>query len=442
MCLKRLRFTETFGVALAPENISFDIAESKSDKPSSITPVVEAIHGGMTRNKTFYPDNELEAAQESWLTPYLKPVLKDHNSWSGDPLGRVKKAEFVASQLLPGKQCLKLSLEINDHDAIERILDGRYRTVSIGASANRVTCSICGKNLVETGFCGHNRGKKYESQECYWIIGGLEFEEISFVNIPGDPHAQIVAPNANKSTKEGRSNELNDDKITESVIDLTELDSLIDTEQSQVVEANSEELKTSSEPIVEADTNAEKSSEEQFTANNTQTVQLQAQITMLQEQVAERDIVIASLERELKESRDSHAILQAQVEEMRGQLQEANDETAQMHDQNVRIATAAHRLLAEHVVNLQIVLGEVKPDEKLTKVGEIIRQKASTIKAKIDELVTKRPKRQMQAVENPGAAIPGPIDVAEDKEDLTVPKTKTLEDLANMATSILTRKQR
>jgi hypothetical protein len=71
-------------------------------------------------------------------------------------------------------------------------MDGRYLTVSIGATTDAAICSICGQNLVEEGWCGHDKGEKYDGQECYWIVGNLWFDECSWVNVPADSNAQVI----------------------------------------------------------------------------------------------------------------------------------------------------------------------------------------------------------------------------------------------------------
>lgn len=409
--MKKFRFTENLEVAISRQAISMDVAENKSEPVTSITPTVEAIHSIITKNKTFYPEDELLIALETWTSPHPKPILINHNWWSGDPVGRVKKAEFAPSQILIGSNCIKLILNISNKDTIEKVLDGRYLTMSIGASANKVICSICNTNLVESGMCSHHRGRKYEGKECFWTIGGLEFEEISFVSIPADPNAQVIVKN---HTEGG------DETVKESaIVDLSDLEALI-----AVGEQNVETLHVTESVSQQAETQTAPPSDKG----------MQPEIDKLSKQ-------IEGLQNTIQELISAKESLSEENIKLGEKIVTLQKETTEMHAQNIRIATSAHRLMAEHVVNLEIMLNEITMEQKIDRTNELIRLKSSVLKTKSEELIEKRPRRQMPTVSSPGAAIPSAGDVAEDTKDLTSPKTKTLADLAEVATSILIRKQ-
>ncbi len=171
---------------------SFKLKESQSSgNQRKMVVTVEGIHTGMTKNKTFYPGDTLSGSVESWTNPHQKPVLKNHNE-SSEPLGRIISAEYVES-ILTDKFTIRMKLEITDPDAIQKFADGRYKTFSVGGSANKVSCSICAKNLVEEGYCGHWRGRKYDGKETHWIISDYTGDEISVVNMPADVFSQAIA---------------------------------------------------------------------------------------------------------------------------------------------------------------------------------------------------------------------------------------------------------
>jgi hypothetical protein len=157
--------------------------------PVSVT--VEAIHSGMTGNFNYYSRSELQKAAETWLRPYNKPVLKHHNMES-EPLGRVSGVNFRQSSLKRGAYCTELKLDIVDPDAAQKIADGRYSTVSVGTIVTSAVCSICKNDWVK-GVCEHRKGQVYDGKLCYWHLQIGEHVEVSFVNHPADPYAQVAS---------------------------------------------------------------------------------------------------------------------------------------------------------------------------------------------------------------------------------------------------------
>lgn len=155
-----------------------------------VTVKVEAIHSGMTGNYNYYPRAELERAVESWVSPYNKPVLKHHNL-NSEPIGRVVGANFRQSSLKRGSYCAELTLDILDPDAEQKVRDGRYSTVSVGTVVTSAVCSICKADWVKS-ICEHRKGQVYDGKLCYWVLRVGEHVEVSFVNHPADPYAQVT----------------------------------------------------------------------------------------------------------------------------------------------------------------------------------------------------------------------------------------------------------
>jgi hypothetical protein len=200
-----------------------DITEAQASESPALTVRIEAIHVGLTRNLTFYQEDKLKSSIQTWTSPYNKPVLTHHNKM-GEPIGRVKSAQFNAQSLSsPGRGCVELICEVSGLDAVGKLRDGRYLTVSIGAETNSVKCSICGTDILNEGWCDHEKGERYNSkgdpdpsgQLCYWVIGDLSFDEVSFVNIPSDPFAMAIglAENRKTATKEMKENFEVDEKV-------------------------------------------------------------------------------------------------------------------------------------------------------------------------------------------------------------------------------------
>jgi hypothetical protein len=188
------------------------ITEGIAEEPAVIFTEIHAITADwITRNKTYYPSRELMGNPNegtgaiSFFYPYPVPILRDHNDSGGMfggeaslPFGRVYNCNFV-SDPKSGGGYLRTIAAITDREAIDRILTGRWLTVSIGSSVNSVVCSICGTNLTAEGFCEHDRGQIYEGKECYWILGSVKAKEISFVNVPSDINAKVVQPSLSDS---------------------------------------------------------------------------------------------------------------------------------------------------------------------------------------------------------------------------------------------------
>lgn len=247
------------------KSLQDSFVSSDSTKPIVVT--LAATHAGrLSRNYTFYMPEKMKRGVESWTDNYQKPVLLHHKSGGGlfsdpaDPVGRVLSARYIdtsntiqrdavndklvrtlcdakgsfLSQIeavrkladsamlqesdFPGLGFIELTAKVSDPDAVQKILDGRYLTVSIGATTDHAVCSICGRDLVEEGFCDHRPGKEYpiinveededidedkvEKRLCYIIAGNLQYEEVSFVNSPADTLARVISINRGGVTQD------------------------------------------------------------------------------------------------------------------------------------------------------------------------------------------------------------------------------------------------
>lgn len=200
----KLHFTENVNIKpVICENdrlkdIKASLSEATSRKKLILKPKIAAIHAGRTRNNTIYQEHNLRgnmshpsgpSGMYSFLYPYNKPMLKNHDTFS-EPTGRVMNAQYVATA--GGGGFIQIIPHVTDQDAIEKILDGRYLTVSIGATTESAICNICGKDIIKEGWCEHERGETYNGIVCGWNIGELWFDECSWVNIPSDSTAKIL----------------------------------------------------------------------------------------------------------------------------------------------------------------------------------------------------------------------------------------------------------
>lgn len=179
------------------------VASEHAEAPARLRVVMEAMHPDVV-NKNFrlYPEAEVRKSLRSWVQPYPRPVLAQHDLRWGLPLGRVVRAKMAPSQVQPESKALLLEAELSDPKAIEYVQDKRFLTVSVGSIVQSATCSICGKNIVNDGFCEHEPGKKYKGKLAYWTLGDIEWLEVSFVNAPADLFAQVLTTSEGEEADE------------------------------------------------------------------------------------------------------------------------------------------------------------------------------------------------------------------------------------------------
>jgi hypothetical protein len=188
----------------------------------------------VTRNKTFYPVEELEGdgVSKGYITalkPYPIPIMLDHRTTGNSlvssdmpiPVGRVVDARVVRKGRGRKEGYLEVDALLFDRRVMEMVMDGRFLTVSIGQIPHRVECSVCGE-AVQGVECphGHMRGNTYEwhgeLKQCYHIMRGIELIEISFVNVPSDSDAMVISKTMDSGT------------LTTGGFEMAELDSLVD----------------------------------------------------------------------------------------------------------------------------------------------------------------------------------------------------------------------
>lgn len=185
----------------------FDAAKRKFAKGSTdlsapyVFEQTKATHlGYVNSNNSFYPDKFGDQNAKTWMKPFPKPVLINHDLYS-EPIGRHTDASYVPFNLTSSqiknihipKGVIVTHSAILDSASMEKVLDGRYLTVSISASTNEVKCSICDQDWMNKNtwdenevMCDHVPGRVYDRKLCYKITGPLDYKERSFVNTPAD----------------------------------------------------------------------------------------------------------------------------------------------------------------------------------------------------------------------------------------------------------------
>lgn len=226
-----------------------DIAKLKdAGKVTKLKVKIEASHSGIVNgNYFFYTPTGMSDGVDSFVEPYNKPVHLNHDT-STDPVGRVIAAKYVDYSDLKGGTIdaikdttnpsevveevalfvkgttfndesykglghVELIAEITDEDAIEKVLDKRYLTVSIGGNVDSAICSVCGTDQMEDSECEHWRGETYDGKVAFLIGGLMDFREVSYVSSPADSNAVSEVVN------DSNNNELEYTKQTLEILD-------------------------------------------------------------------------------------------------------------------------------------------------------------------------------------------------------------------------------
>lgn len=203
-------------------------------------------------------------------------MIMHHNEKDSDIIGRIKSVEYTETNTRSGTPALIFTVNIPDEAGKKGVKNGTLCTVSIGAIAHELRCSICNNNLAEDGLCEHERGEYYDNELCYWIIEKMEPKELSYVIVPSDVYAQNVrvynVNNKNSEVKESMfydnpfADVLEETKVVNNVTEAT------DTKEGKQIDEEVKENEKTSNPIKEEDkTKEEETKEEDKTDKESET---------------------------------------------------------------------------------------------------------------------------------------------------------------------------
>ncbi|WP_067924135.1 hypothetical protein [Alicyclobacillus shizuokensis] len=400
---------ETVAVRTTPlsqENLQ-RLTESAKGQVRKLRVQMEAIHVGRTANYNYYTAEGLKAGVHTWTQPYNKPVLTHHNSYDGEPIGRILKAQF-SEATKSGRPGLIFDVELTDPDAIEKVLDGRYQTVSIGATTDKVTCNICGTDRTKE-WCDHWPGESYDGQTAHFIIGTVLGHEVSYVNVPADAHAgNVSVTQEGEPSGSGDKTESTDFQvlqIAEKTYRITNAPHVNERSGSSAMNGQTSPTPVQTpaqppqqQPVQESPTQTPASPTPEPQASVTQTPvqesELKAQLTEAANKIATLESTIANLVLEKQG-------LESKVAEMEAEHNQLVQENADLHAE-------LHKMLAEKVLDLKIALR--KPDvvsldrEEALKM-HVERTKESlenTLQDLLAEMKSWRP--EPGSVQNPGLA--------------------------------------
>lgn len=194
----------------------------KTLKKPQLSVRVKATSSGVLINRRVYPGARMQDSVHHFLKDYGKPFLDRHPSHGKDEpkiIGRVTSAEYVQvwsdkawvddwknprPNGHPGSGHIVLDATITDLDEIERVIDKRLMTLSVGFRPTAYFCSICAHDWVADGQpCGHEMGKHYDDEKgkgrrlAYGITGNLIYDHIAGTGFPADPTSQILSSRFN-----------------------------------------------------------------------------------------------------------------------------------------------------------------------------------------------------------------------------------------------------
>lgn len=404
-----------------------------------LLPRIEAIHAGTTRNYTRYPSEKLKgdpilkSGVYSWLHPYAKPVIYNHDV-NTNASGRIQAATFM-ELTSAGRPGIIVVPKITEESAIDGILGDRLLTVSIGATTDAAICSICGTDIISEGFCGHFKGEVYDGTTAEWIVGNVYFDELSWVNVPADQNAMVVSQGELVSTAEAFGSNgkeiINLGKsTTEWLVDTNtavaegltikteEGDTTLTEEQIQALQAELEAAKAAKEAAEQELATAK----EDLAAKETELTTTKEELAAKEQELTTAKEELATKETEVGELTSSKESLEAEKAALETSLAEEKAAREQVVTENAELATQVHKSIAERVVDLRFSLG--KEENREEALNDYVARSTESLNDSLKDLLKEAataPKqnvtRQIENVTNPGVA------------NLDNPDTKTLESL-------------
>lgn len=396
-----IEYVDQNGKAIDSLQLLKDMASGKT-QVLALDVEMEATHSGKNHNYCIYYEDSMEKDAESFVNPFKKPMLKNHNDMSGEPLGRITQSWFGPSALTDERSAIHLKSRVTDQEAIPKFLDGRYSTVSIGGTMGTVTCNVCGKTILKDGkfkFCGHWRGETYKDQMCYWGAKDIEYHEVSTVNNPADDYAQIMKVTVvtdsddKKDSKEDTtmagtntdSNKTtNAEDAKKSVCDI--IDQLLNksADSSTTPEDNKDGEQKDNTATDGADTATDSQSED---------------VDKIKKDLEDAQAKIASLETELADSKSA-------LKKANKDLEDSKAESTSYQEKCMALATANKELVADSIMSKEELKDNAAKDARKE---ELMAMSMKDLNKLMEESTTKDFKEQPRTpaqVTNPTLANP------------------------------------
>lgn len=183
-----------------PTRQAFSTRVVDLDDPRFVYAVCRAVTADCpNKNGDMFTSAELKKAYPSFVGCNL---FLDHRTTSvRDAVGKVVAAEYIENDPNSEHPYVATLIKIdavNRPDIASMVKTGTIDSVSMGASVQESTCSICGNTASrKEDFCIHlqpqNIGRidNETGKVCCSINSGVEFTELSLVSVPADPTARM-----------------------------------------------------------------------------------------------------------------------------------------------------------------------------------------------------------------------------------------------------------
>lgn len=347
----------------------------------------EATHSGKNHNYCIYYEDSMEKDAESFMNPFAKPMLKNHDSYS-EPLGRTKQSWFGPSKLTDERSAIHLVTRVTDKDAIPKFLDGRYSTVSIGGSMGTVTCNICGKTILKDGkfkFCGHWRGESYKDQVCYWGARDIEYHEVSTVNTPADDFAQVVKVTVITDADKENNNDNNKEGAEDMAgTNNQNSQSSVNDQRNKLVAMIDELLGNPTAQTSDASNSTDTDTQAQDNTNNNPVVNDNSADTSKELEDAKQKI--ADLEKQLADANKAKEEAETKAADAEKAKEEAIQDSIAMKDQCIELALANKKIIADQIVELEISKKKLEDSKSDERHKELLGQSMKDLQATLDSL--------------------------------------------------------
>lgn len=410
------------------------IADVKSGQAVCLDVTFEATHSGGNKNHTVYSSDSMAEDSRSWMYPFAKPLIKNHDMYE-EPIGRVIDSTFAQSEFDPNRDTINLTFRVSDQDAMVKFADGRYKTMSIGATAGHIQCNVCGKDILKDGkfkFCGHWRGEAYANQVATWTAKNLEYKEGSVVNNPADSLAQVKRIKVIKA-KEGSTMSNSVKNNTDGTIagTLDDIDNLIDGENTTATEGvvndnTPVDNGDNQEPTIVNDNEGQGEGSEPELTDAEKLEVANAKIADLEAKIEELKHTIATKDAELTSKEDEVTAKDSEIETLKGEATVKDEELVKVKDQAKRLAVLNKNMLID---TLKSVNSDITDEEIAGKSAKELHQMISDAKE------AAKGRGMVPQINNPGAAVNDSNtiidngDVADNKEEKKEYTMKDMEDV-------------
>ena len=213
---------ETYNIQI-PEHALIKLEDGIRKKKAQLLTIDASHYAFWNGNGTIYRHDTVAEDIPSFMMPRPKPIIEAHRPETSEVFGKVIAADYKLTDyynhfskdwelegltteeyidlckdvLIPyqranraynGLAFVQVVGKLSHEEAIKKVLDKQFVTVSIGAIPNRMICSECLQDQTQR-LCSHYANKR---NNIFMLAESLEYEELSFVKKPADPFGRIV----------------------------------------------------------------------------------------------------------------------------------------------------------------------------------------------------------------------------------------------------------